>query len=225
MLRRVPAASIARRYLSAEASHVQQATSREKRFVRIAGPASYASREDIELFLKRNGVEKGPSATSETSSYSLQQGQADVFQNHSIWVFDAGSQDAARVASEKISGKVAGLKLVRAAPIDARLVNEMTMLSASKNRRTTLRKRMNVIAPTDEERGRALLASNLPVHMPSRVVWSFFGAYEVCDVRHLRKSGVACIVFATADDAHRAMRERSNLRIQNKNTIVLKMHE
>lgn len=151
-----------------------------------------------------------------------------MFQNQSIWVYDAGSASAAGDAAARLSGRITGLKLVRAAAIDDRLVSEMlaTPQKGRSNRRLSLRRRMNVIQPLPEERGRALLATNLPFNLSTRFLWSFLASYEVETIRHLRKSGVACAVFATEDEAYRAMRERSNLPIQgNKQQVILKLHE
>lgn len=212
-------------------------TQSEKRYVRIAGPASYASSDDLRLFLGQNGVQlpNFSSSSSECSSEEhvtapmLVQGQSDVYQNHSVWLYDAGDETRARQIASQISGKVIGLKLIRASPIDQKIVTNMvsppTTTVRSGRQRTTLRRRMNVIAPTQDEKGRALLATNLPYNLHPRLLWSFFTAYDVLDIRVLRKSGVACIVFENQNEAYRALRERSNLMIQNKNIIGLKMHE
>lgn len=207
----------------------------DKRYVRIAGPASYASTDDIRLFLGQNGVQLPKISSSSMSSSEekvapmLVQGQADVYQNHSVWLYDAGDAEHARQIASQISGKVVGLKLIRASPIDDKIVRNMITPPAttvrSGRQKTTLRRRMNVIAPSQDEKGRALLATNLPYNMHPRVLWSFFTAYDVLDVRVLRKSGVACIIFESENEAYRALRERSNLMIQNKNVIGLKMHE
>lgn len=192
---------------------------REKRFVRIAGPSSYASKEDVTYFLQQHGIplNQGPK--------SIVQGQSDVFQNHSIWVLETESQNVATDIASRISGRVLGLKLIRAAPVDQKLYDGLLGPGEQRVRSTSLRKRMSVIAPTREERGRALLARNLQSQLHPRALWSFFSAYDVVDVRHLRRSGVACIVFKTEEEANRALRERNNISLQHQQTIVLKIHE
>lgn len=202
---------------------------REKRFVRIAGPASYASPADIDCFLSENGFDAAKYADEEAvavnkSTYPrLTQGKADVFQNHSIWIVDAGSEEEAERITSSISGKVAGLKLVRAAAVDARLVEDFLGASAKKGHHN-LRKRMSIIAPKADEHGRCLLATQLPHNLPPRHLWSFFGAYDVEAVRLLRKSCVACIVFSTSQEAERALRERANLSIHSRGKVTLTMH-
>lgn len=197
----------------------------EKRFVRIAGASSYATRHDLELFLESHDVERPPSP----SPHDLVQGQSDIFQNQAIWIFDAGNAEAASAVAGRISGRVAGMKLVRAAAVDQRVVDDLlavpgrTRTGASK---PSLRKRMNVIQPMTEERGRALLVTNLPFSLPARFLWSFFAAYEIVAIRHLRKSGVASVIFATEEEAARALRERANLPIQNSKSLIgLKAHD
>lgn len=202
----------------------------EKRYVRIAGPASYATRTDLELFLSSHGVSPDAPPGRPELVNGLVQGQSDVFQNQSVWIYDAGSAAAAEDVASRISGRVAGLKLVRAAPVDQRLVEEMLAVPEQANNqrrgRTSLRKRMNVIKPEPDERGRALLATNLPYNLSPRFLWGFFASYELVAVRHLRKSGVACLVFSTVEEAYRGMRERANLPIQgNKQQISLKLHQ
>lgn len=202
----------------------------EKRFVRIAGPSSYATKTDLELFLASQGVKPETPTDSPEMVHGLVQGQSDVFQNQSIWIYDAGSAAAAADVASRVTGRIAGLKLVRAAPVDLRIVEEMlavpTAGSSAKKARTSLRKRMNVIRPKPDERGRALLATNLPFNMSPRMLWGFFASYELVSIRHLRKSGVACLVFSTVEEAYRGMRERANLPIQgNKQHIALKLHQ
>lgn len=199
----------------------------EKRFVRIAGPSSHATRTDLEYFLSKHGIDSCSTTPQGSRISNLVQGQADIFQNQSIWIYDAGSSDAAANAAALLSGRVAGMKLVRAAAVDERLVDEMLATpQQAKGRRMTLRRRMNIIKPDEHERGRTLLATNLPNNMAPRFLWSFFASYDVVDIRHLRRSGVACIVFDSASEAFRAMRERTNLPIQgNKQQVVLRLHE
>lgn len=196
-----------------------------KTYVRIAGPASYATRTDIHQFLNSHHV--NPPSLHPTTSlphYDLVQGSFDVFQNQSIWLLATPSESVARSIVHKISGRVAGLKLIRAAAIDQRLVDDM--MGTSNRSRRNLRRRMNVIAPTEEERGRALLATNLPYGLAPRFLWGFFASYEVEAIRHLRKSGVACVVFKDENEACRALRERSNLPVQgNKQCLSLRMHQ
>lgn len=190
----------------------------EKRYVRIAGPAAHASQLDISLFLNQHSSSPAP--------HTLQQGQSDIYQNHSVWVFDAGSQPDAEKVASRISGRSLGLKLIRAAAVDQRIVDGLLAVpEAGIQRKATLRKRLNIIAPVGDQRGRALLATNLPYLLQPRLLWAFFGGYDVVDVRHLRKSGVACVVFTTNEEAERALRERSNFALQGKNVISLKMHE
>lgn len=183
---------------------------------------------DLEFFLTSHGIAPTSIADDGTPIHRLVQGQSDVFQNQSIWIYDAGSATAAGDAAARLSGRVAGLKLVRAAAIDNRLVEDMLAApeQGRNNRRLSLRRRMNVIQPLPEERGRALLATNLPFNLATRFLWSFFASYEIETVRHLRRSGVACVVFMNEAEAFRAIRERSNLPIQgNRQHIMLKFHD
>lgn len=193
---------------------------KEKRYIRIAGPSSYATEQDLTLFLKNHDV------ALPKSQASIVQGQSDVFQNHSIWLVEAGSQNEAVDVASLISGRVLGLKLIRAAAVDKKMYDNMVAVPGpeQKGRNTSLRKRMNIIAPTPQERGRALLARNLAFQLHPRVLWSFFGAYDVVDVKHLRRSGVACIVFESKEEAHRALRERNNMVLQGQQSIALKLH-
>lgn len=191
---------------------------KEKRFVRIAGPASYVSRHDMNIFLEHHGV------SSESIKRSLVQGQSDIFQNHTVWFLETNSQEDAAEMTARISGRVLGLKLIRAAAVDRRLMENMVGMSDS-DKKVSLRRRMSVIAPSPDERGRALLARNLLQNLQPRVLWAFFSAYDVEDIRLLRRSGVACVVFETAAEANRALRERSNLLLQNQQQISLKMHD
>ncbi|PXF48753.1 hypothetical protein BWQ96_01605 [Gracilariopsis chorda] len=191
-----------------------------KHYVRIAGPASYASRCDVLNFLQEQ------SALPSTSPSVLVQGQADIYQNHSVWLYDAGSQDTAEQVASKISGKVMGLKLIRAAAVDKKIADSMLDPPERGARtRTTLRRRLNLISPSPDERGRSLLATSLPPLLKPRHLWSFFASYDVVDVRLLRKSGVSCIVFTTEAEAERALRERSNISLHGMQTISLKMHD
>lgn len=199
--------------------HLQTDARSEKRYVRIAGPAAYATRRDVTNFLKQHD-------TSPRLSTSLVQGQSDIFQNHSVWLFDAGDQKTATTISSRISGRILGLKLVRAVPVDDRIFSNMVSApSRGDNRRNTLRRRLNIIAPKQGERGRVLLVTNLPHLLQPRLLWSFFASYDVTDVRHLRRSGVACVVFTTEREAARALRERSNFSLQGQQTVMLKIHE
>lgn len=119
-----------------------------------------------------------------------------------------------------------GLKLIRAMPVDQKLVDGLIGVPKGGDaRRTTLRKRLNIIAPKPEERGRSLLATNLPRGLQPRYLWSFFATYDVEDVRLLRKSCVACISFTTQREAERALRERANFSLHGQDIICLKMHE
>lgn len=121
---------------------------------------------------------------------------------------------------------MAGMKLVRAAPVDKRVVDDLMSVPEPGRGKPSLRRRMNAIKPLVEERGRALLVTNLPFSLPARFLWSFFASYEVVVIRHLRRSGVASVVFVNESEACRALRERSNLPIQgSKMQIGLKMHE
>lgn len=204
----------------------------DRRFVRISGAASYVSGEDMKLFMKRNGVElpENPDTTTRSTCYDtpmplLLQGSSDVFQNYSIWVYDAGSQDEAKEVSTKLAGKMVGMKLVRAAAVDIRLISDMVSPNSRNRKRTTLRKRLHIIAPKIEERGRTLLCTNLEMNMSPRVLWGFFGSFDVLDIRMLRRSGVASVIFRTEEEALRAIRERSNVSIQNRGRVTLKMFE
>lgn len=212
--RRLPVSNI--RPLSAPAA---APADKEKRYVRIAGPSCYASKQDIAIFLKDHDIAL-PGGLK-----SLVQGQSDVYQNHSIWLMEADSQPEAFDVASRISGRVLGMKLVRAVAVDQKLYDGLLAVPQQADRSTSLRKRMNIISPQKDERGRALLARNLHNQLSSRVLWSFFSAYDVVDVRHLRKSGVACIVFASEAEAERALRERKNLPLQQQQSIGLKIHD
>lgn len=204
----------------------------DRRFVRITGSASNVSGEDVKLFMQRNGVElpENPDTTSLSTCYGtpiplLLQATSDVFQNNATWIYDAGSQEEAKDVCAKLAGKVVGMKLVRASNVDIRLVSDNVKPDNSNRKRLTLRKRLHVIAPKMEERGRTLLCTNLEVNMSPRSLWSFFSVYDVIDVRMLRRSGVASVVFRNKAEAHRAIRERSNVHLQSRARISIKMFE
>lgn len=192
---------------------------REKRFLRIAGPSSYASKDDIVHFLDNYGI------PLQSGKKNIVQGQSDIFQNHSIWVLETDSQKEAVDYASRISGRILGMKLIRAAAVDQKLYQSLIGNSEQKTRSTSLRKRMHIIAPSPDERGRVLLARNLPYQLYPRALWTFFSAYDVVDVRHLRRSGVACIVFKTEEEACRALREKQNVPINRQNPMALKIHE
>ncbi len=159
----------------------------DKRFVRIAGASNYASAEDIKHFMRRNGVDVPENVDNMSLSTCndkplpvLTQGQADVFQNHSVWLYDAGSYEQAAEISSKLAGKVVGMKLARASTIDSTLVSSLFKLDASpQKRKVTLRRRMAVISPEIEERGRTVLCTQLEPHMSPRMIWSFFSTFDV----------------------------------------------
>lgn len=191
---------------------------REKRYIRLAGPASYCTRDDVMNFLQQHTLNVFP-------KMAIAQGQSDIFQNHSIWMIETPSEKMATQVASCISGRVLGLKLVRAAPVDQKLYDNFIAAPNNNARLSSLRKRLTIIAPKPEERGRALLVRQLRSHITSRAIWAFFGAYDVVDVRYLRKSGVACIIFQTEEEASRALRERKNMPIQHQFKVSLKMHE
>lgn len=207
----------------------------DKRFVRIAGASSYAGVDDIKHFMRTNGVDIPSDVESTSKSMlndkplpALAQGQADVFQNHSVWVYDAGSQEEAREVSDKLAGKVVGMKLARASTVDSTLVagmfGERTPNSSFK-RKSTLRSRMAIISPAVEERGRTVLVTKLESNMSPRQLWAFFSTFDVIDVKMLRRSGVAAVVMRTKEEAVRAIRERSNIIMQNRCRVHIKMFE
>jgi hypothetical protein len=161
----------------------------------------------------------------------LAQGQADAFLNTSVWLYDAGSREAANVAAAKLSGKVCGLKLIRTATVDAKVVGELigtdnlkTQPNKQGQSNHPLRRRMTVISPLPHERDRAILLMGLPAMLPPRSLWAFFGMYDVAAVRLLRKERVASVVFRSPDEARRALRERSNLPFNNQAPVFMKMH-
>jgi hypothetical protein len=245
----------------------------DRRYVRLAGLSSYASREDVIHFMERNGIdvsslksareahfpasarshfrfpgsaadEAEPDADAEEASAVaadsptldvpnvplLAQGQADVFLNHAVWVYDAGSGESATEAAAKLSGKICGLKLVRAAPVDSNLVEDLIGTKFLRSPRKqgqqvpALRRRMSVIAPLPHERDRSVLMMGLPPRALPRALWAFFGAYDVAAIRLLRKERVASVVFRSPDEALRAIRERSNLSLHDHGRLSLKMH-
>lgn len=132
-------------------------------------------------------------------------------------------EDAVDLAS-RVSGRVLGLKLTRAAAVDQKLYDGL-MATPPPSRASSLRKRLTIIGPKREERGRTLLVRQLQPNISSRAIWAFFGAYDIVDVRYLRRSGVACVVFQSEEEASRALRERKNIPIQRQFSISLKMHE
>eukprot|EP00171_Calliarthron_tuberculosum_P011401 IDg11401t1 len=147
----------------------------DRRFVRISGASSYVSSDDIKLFMQRNDVNlpENPNTTSLSMCYDtptplLLQGSSDVFQNYSIWVYDAGTQEEAMEVSTKLAGKMVGMKLVRASAVDIRLISDMVNPNSNNRKRATLRKRLHIIAPKIEERGRTLLCTNLEMNMSPR---------------------------------------------------------
>lgn len=217
---RLPLRQQARRLFQTEAVGARHAHApSEKHYVRIAGPSYYASRADISLFLTEN-------KTSMPSAQGLHQGQSDIFQNHSVWIYDAGTQSEAEDVASRISGKSLGLKLIRAVPVDQRIVDHLTEPpEKGATRGASLRKKLNIIAPRGEERGRTLLVSNLPHLLQPRMLWGFFAAYEVENVRHLRRSGVACVIFMSDTEAERALRERANFALAGGHVVSLKMHD
>lgn len=196
---------------------------RERRFVRLSGVTSYAGAEDVKLFLKRNEVElPDPETSTEPLISVLKQGTADVFQNVSIWVYDAGSAESAVDAASKLNGRVAGMKLVRAAAVDLRVVSDL-IGEAPRHRRRSLRRHLFVIAPAPEEYGRTVIVTNIPPNTNPRSLWGFFGTYDVTDVRFLRRSGVASVVMRTSEEAMRAIRERNNISLQGRGQVTVKM--
>lgn len=200
-----------------EWSDKEQNFDRLKRYVRLAGPASYSTRDDILNFLQEQGIEPPPKT-------SVVQGQSDVLQNHSIWMIETDSQEDAMNMASRVSGRVLGLKLIRAAAVDQKLYDSL-MSTPAPSRASSLRKRLTIIGPKREERGRTILVRQLQPSVTSRAIWAFFGSYDVVDVRYLRRSGVACVIFQSEDEAFRALRERKNTPIQRQFNVSLKMHE
>lgn len=204
--------------ISSNLADDEQAVNREKKYVRLAGPASYATRDDVVNFLQEHGLE--PPARN-----AVVQGQSDVFQNHSIWLIETDSQSAATNIASCISGRVLGLKLVRAAAVDRKLYDRLVAAPVGNARTASLRKRLTIIGPKSDERGRTLLIRQLKSIVSPRAIWAFFSSYGVTDVRYLRKSGVACVVFESDAEANRALRERKNVQLQRQHKVLLKMHE
>ena len=197
----------------------------ERRFVRMSGLTSYAGSEDVKLFLKRNEVElPDPTSSAEPLISGLKQGTSDVFQNVAIWVYDAGDPETAIEAAAKLNGRVAGMKLVRAAAVDLRVVADLIASSPGKKRRS-LRRHLHVIAPAPQEYGRTIIVTNVQPNTSPRSIWGFFGAYDVLDVRLLRRSGVAVVVLRTPEEATRAIRERNNVSLQGRGPVSVKMFE
>lgn len=87
------------------------------------------------------------------------------------------SKVVAKSIVHKISGRVAGLKPIYVAAIDQRLVDDVLGVSDRSQRK--LRRRMNIIAPTEAERDRAIVATNLPYGLATRFLSGFFASYEV----------------------------------------------
>lgn len=300
----------------------------ERKYVRIAGPAAYATRDDVIDFMRRNGVdlsrteearsrrlelsyssgptqevtatdesdapaavmESEPKSTSEVAQASdgvaaesvpvaeadekvvasdedptgvpadgpgedqhlgtmnvadaassvdgsspppmLAQARSDVYMNHAIWFYEADSAADANDVVNKLTGKVCGLKLVRAAAVDRNVAKEVPGFIPNPPDRDVAQRgvgfshrwRMSVIAPSDEERDKALLVVGLPFMVYPRTVWAFFGGYDVAAVRLLRKNGIASVIFREASEAERAMRERGNLQISERPKVTVRTH-
>lgn len=194
---------------------------RNRQYVRISGVSSYANVDDVSLFISRNGVQL-PGKAPEV----LRQGTSDVFQNQAIWVYDAGSFDSAMSAASQLTGRVCGMRLVRASVADLHVVGDIIGKPVRRHRGgRNLRTFMNRLQPEPNERGRTVVITNLPFHLPPKNVWSFFSNYDVVDVRMLRRAGVATVVFRSVDEAARAIRERNNVSIQGRDPVSIKMFE
>lgn len=287
----------------------------DRKYVRIAGPTAYATRDDIIDFMQRNGVDmsavlegksrrleamygpqgredgrKGPSRTSESrgkpfvdpadmesdskevSAQSLAtsdvvsdeittreratsgdgpsvgtmildssaavnrvpllaQSKSEAFMNISTWYYEAESPEDARDIASKLRGKVCGLKLIRAAAVDQRVVSEvpgfvMDPPKVDKKRGGPHfpKSIAGLIAPSNEERDRCLLVSGLRHMTYPRTVWGFFRGYDVAHVRMLRKPGIASVVFREVSDMERAFRERSNLKVHGHPDLRVSHH-
>lgn len=192
MLRRT-----AHHVFSSSRSLKTNAISSEKRYVRLSGPSSHATRADIELLLRRFN----------TAPQNLHRSKADVIRNNSIWIYDAGSPSSAQAAADILTGNICGMKLIRATPIDLARQRPITFRTSS-------------IAPEVGDRQRALFISNLPIGCPPRVLWSFFADYAVTDVRLVHRSGRGYVIFRSSQDALRAFRERSNLSLHGKKRCI-----
>jgi hypothetical protein len=170
-------------------------------------------------------------AASGSGTPLLGQGKCDIFMNHSVWMYEAESGADAQDIVRKISGKVCGMRLVRASAVDLNVAKEVPGVVAperapeiSPGIRLAHRWRMGIIAPSPEERDRVLLVVGLPKMVSPRSVWSFFGAYDVIAVRMLRRDGMASVVFRETTEAHRALRERGNLPLNDHGKVTIKMY-
>lgn len=171
----------------------------EKRYVRITGLAAHASQMDVHHFLHSQNVPFDRVARV----------FGDVVGNHSVWVYDAGSEQAASVAAKKLAGRIRGTKLMCVKAVRAKHAGVVGGMAT-----------YNILVPRLEERGRAVKVSNLTQKCSPRFLWRFLGNYGVVDVRLRKTRGIACIVFESRDEAYRALRERARLSLDEREGLV-----
>lgn len=133
----------------------------------------------------------------------------DVVCNHSVWVYDAGSERAASVAAKKLAGRTGGTRLVYVKAVRAKHAGIVGGMG-----------KYNILAPKLEERGRSVRVWNLRENCPARFLWRFLRNFDVVDVRLRKDKRAACVVFETRDEAYRAVRERARLPLDKKEGLI-----
>lgn len=171
----------------------------EKRYVRITGFAEHASQMDVHHFLHSRNI----------PFRDVVRIFGDVVGNHSVWVYDAGSERAASAAAQGFADAIAGTRLVHAKAVRAKHAGIVGGLRT-----------YGALIPRMDERGRAVKVSNLIPNCPVRFLWAFFSTFAVVDVRLRKNKGVACVVFSSRDEAFRAVRERARLPLENQHTLI-----
>lgn len=293
----------------------KKSTAQDRKYVRIAGPTAYATRDDIIEFMERNGVDMSAlvdaksrrleaiyrpfgggggkndhsvsdvdlsesraeavvepagvdsdaneapaqsltfadavsdgsnttrdasssreASSNDNSSLAVQEipllarSRSETFMNISTWYYEAKSQEDAKDIANKLRGKVCGMKLVRATPVDQRVVAEVPgfVMDRAKVRKLPApffpRSDLGLIMPSNEERDRCLLVTGLRQMTYPRTVWGFFRGYDVAHVRLLRKPGIASVVFREVSDMERAFRERSNMTVRGHPDLKVSYH-
>lgn len=196
--------------LTAQSSASYDDVSNESGTTRDSGSTDDVSSVDGSIFNSSSAVRKIP---------LLAQGSSEAFMNISTWYYEAESSEEARDIASKLRGKVCGMKLVRAAPVDQRVVSEVpgfivgTGQIGNRNRGPDRKREVGLIMPANEERDRCLLVTGLRHMTYPRTVWGLFRGYDIAHVRLLRKAGIASVVFREVSEMERAFRERSNLQV------------
>lgn len=152
----------------------------------------------------------------------------NTFMNHSTWIYETESYEDANDIASKLTGKVCGMKLVRVAAVDSRIAKEAPGLPAEYllplERPGDKRSPLNVLAPSSNERDRSLLLTGLPAMLYPRTLWAFFGAYDVADVRLLRRFAIASVVFRDVSEMERAFRDRGSMTLNGQDGMKISYH-